>query len=165
LDQPEHPKPDFNLAAMSLADLRELQKSVVKAISTFAARQLPEARDKVEMLAKDLGFTLAELAELEEPKRKRAPSTKIYRHPDNPTSPGPDGVANRAGSLPMSMQARTRANSSAGPEDRCAAPPCSRLADISIEGSPKPRLQLGLELCICPQSSAPFGFLTPPCAS
>ena len=37
------------------------------------------------MLAKDLGFTLAELAELEEPKRKRAPSTKIYRHPENPT--------------------------------------------------------------------------------
>jgi DNA-binding protein H-NS len=77
--------PDFNLAAMSLADLRNLQKSVTKAISTFEARQKAEAREKVEMLAKELGFTLAELAELKEPKRKRGPSTKIYRHPENPT--------------------------------------------------------------------------------
>ena len=53
--------PDFNLSALSLADLRDLQKSVAKAISTFEARQKAEARDKVEMLAKDLGFTLAEL--------------------------------------------------------------------------------------------------------
>lgn len=85
LDQPEHPMPDFNLSAMSLADLRDLQKSVAKAISTFEARQKAEARAKVELLAKELGFTLAELTELEEPKRKRAPSTKIYRHPENPT--------------------------------------------------------------------------------
>lgn len=77
--------PDFNLGAMSLADLRDLQKSVAKAISTFEVRQKAEAREKVEMLAKDLGFTLAELAELERPKRKRAPSTEIYRHPENPT--------------------------------------------------------------------------------
>jgi DNA-binding protein H-NS len=84
LDQPERPMPDFNLGAMSLADLRDLQKSVAKAIFTFEARQRAEAREKVEMLARDLGFTLAELAELEEPKRKRAPPTKIYRHPENP---------------------------------------------------------------------------------
>jgi DNA-binding protein H-NS len=77
--------PDFNLAVLSLAELRDLQKSVAKAISTFEARQRAEAREKVEMLARDLGFTLAELAELEEPKRKREPSTKIYRHPENPT--------------------------------------------------------------------------------
>ena len=54
--------PDFNLAAMSLAELRDLQKSVAKAISTFESRQKAQAREKVEMLAKDLGFTLAELA-------------------------------------------------------------------------------------------------------
>lgn len=77
--------PDFNLSTMSLAVLRDLQKSVAKAISTFEARQKAEAREKVEMLAKELGFTLAELAELEEPKRKRAPSTKTYRHPEHPT--------------------------------------------------------------------------------
>ena len=76
--------PDFNLATMSLADLRDLQKSVAKAISTFENRQKAEAREKVEMLAKELGFTLAELTALEEPKRKRAPSTKIYLHPENP---------------------------------------------------------------------------------
>lgn len=37
------------------------------------------------MLAKELGFTLAELTALEAPKRKWVPSTKIYRHPANPT--------------------------------------------------------------------------------
>ena len=77
--------PDFNLAVLSLADLRDLQKSVAKAISTFEARQKAEAREKVEMLAKELGFTLAELAGLGEPKRKRSPSTKTFRHPENPT--------------------------------------------------------------------------------
>lgn len=50
LDQPEHPMPDFNLSVMSLAALRDLQKSVTKVISTFEARQKAEARDKVEML-------------------------------------------------------------------------------------------------------------------
>ena len=70
---------------MSLADLRDLQKAAAKAISIFEARQKAEAREKVEMLARDLGFTLAELTALQEPKRKRAPSTKIYRHPENPT--------------------------------------------------------------------------------
>ena len=77
--------PNFDLAAMSLAELRDLQKSVAKTISTFEVRQKAEAREKVEMLATELGFTLAELAELEGPKRKRAPSTKIYRHPENLT--------------------------------------------------------------------------------
>lgn len=75
--------PNFNLGAMSLAELRDLQKSVTRAISTFEARQKAEVRKKVEMVAKDLGITLAELAELGEPKRKWAPSTKIYRHPEN----------------------------------------------------------------------------------
>lgn len=77
--------PDFNLTTMSLADLRDLQKSVAKAISTYEERQKAEAREEVETLARNLGFTLAELADLEEPKHKRAPSTKIYRHPENPT--------------------------------------------------------------------------------
>ncbi len=77
--------PDFNLSVMSPAEMRDLQKTMAKAISTFEARQKAEAREKVEMLAKNLGFTLAELAALEEPKRKWAPSTKIYRHPENPT--------------------------------------------------------------------------------
>ena len=77
--------PDFNLATMSLADLRDLQKSVTKAISTFEARQKAEAPDKAEMLAKDIDFTLTELVDPGEPKRMRAPSTNIYRHPENPT--------------------------------------------------------------------------------
>ena len=105
---------------MSFADLRELQKSVAKAISTFEAQQKAEAREKVEMLAKELGFTLAELTALEEPKRKRAPSTKIYRHPENPALTWSGRGASRAGLPPMSMPAKIRTSSSA--ERAFAAP-------------------------------------------
>ncbi len=51
---------------------------MAKAISTFEARYRAKAREKVEMLAKNLGFTLAEL---EKSKRKQAPSTKVYPPP------------------------------------------------------------------------------------
>ena len=76
---------DYDLEALSLSELRKMQNDVAKAIATFEDRQKAEAREKVEMLAKDLGFTLAELAGLGEPKRKRSPSTKTFRHPENPT--------------------------------------------------------------------------------
>ena len=48
LDYPEPQMADFNLSILSLSDLRALQKSVAKAISTFEARQKAEAREKVE---------------------------------------------------------------------------------------------------------------------
>ena len=77
--------PDINLNAMSLAELRDLQKAIVKAIANFEVRQKAEARNKLAILAHELGYTFEELAELEGPKRKRAPSTTIYRHPENST--------------------------------------------------------------------------------
>lgn len=46
LDEPEQLMPDFNLSVLSLADLRDLQKSVAKAISTFEVRQKAEGPRK-----------------------------------------------------------------------------------------------------------------------
>ena len=52
---------DYDLEALSLSELKKMQKDVAKAISTFEDRQKAEARAKVEALARDLGYSLAEL--------------------------------------------------------------------------------------------------------
>lgn len=77
--------PDFNLNDLSLPELRDLQKAIVKAIANFEVWQKAEARNKLAILAHELGYTFDELAALDGGKRKRAPSTTIYRHPENPT--------------------------------------------------------------------------------
>ena len=73
---------DYDLEALSLSDLKKMQKDVAKAISTFEDRQKAEARAKVEALARDLGYSLAELVGTET-KSSRAPAAAKYRHPEN----------------------------------------------------------------------------------
>jgi DNA-binding protein H-NS len=74
---------DYNLEALSLGELKKMQKDVAKAISTFGDRQKAEARAKVEAVARDLGYSLAELVGTET-KSSRAPAVAKYRHPENP---------------------------------------------------------------------------------
>jgi DNA-binding protein H-NS len=74
---------DYDLEALSLGELKKMQKDVGKAISTFEDRQKAEARAKVEVLARDLGYSLAELVSTET-KTTRAPAAAKYRHPENP---------------------------------------------------------------------------------
>ena len=74
---------DFDLEALSLNELKKIQKDLAKAISTFEDRQKAEARAKVEVLARDLGYSLAELVGTET-KSSRAPAAAKYRHPENP---------------------------------------------------------------------------------
>ena len=74
---------DYELEALSLGELKKMQKDVAKAISTFEDRQKAEARAKVEALARDLGYSLAEL-DGTETKASRAPVAAKYRHPENP---------------------------------------------------------------------------------
>lgn len=73
---------DFDLEALSLSELKKLQKDIAKAISTYQDRQKAEARAKVEALARDLGYSLAELIGTET-KTTRAPAVAKYRHPEN----------------------------------------------------------------------------------
>ena len=73
---------DYDLEALSLNELKKMQKDVAKAISTFEDRQKAEARVKVEALARDLGYSLAELVGTET-KFSRAPAAAKYRHPEN----------------------------------------------------------------------------------
>jgi DNA-binding protein H-NS len=74
---------DYDLGALSLSELKKMQKDVSKAISSYEDRQKAEARAKVEALARDLGYSLAELVGTET-KSSRAPAAAKYRHPENP---------------------------------------------------------------------------------
>ena len=73
---------DYDLEALSLTELKKMQKDIAKAISTFEDRQKADARAKVEAFARDLGYSLAELVGIET-KTARAPAPAKYRHPEN----------------------------------------------------------------------------------
>jgi DNA-binding protein H-NS len=73
---------DYDLEALTLSELKKMQKDVAKAISTFEDRQKAEVRAKVEALARNLGYSLAELVGTET-KSSRAPAAAKYRHPEN----------------------------------------------------------------------------------
>ena len=75
--------PDYDLEALSLPDLKKMQKDIAKAISTYQDRQTADARAKVEAFARELGYSLAELVGTET-KSSRAPVAAKYRHPENP---------------------------------------------------------------------------------
>lgn len=73
---------DLNLEAMSLKELRQLQKDLARAISTYEDRQKAEARTKLEAIAKEMGYSLADLIGVEV-KAIRAPAVAKYGHPEN----------------------------------------------------------------------------------
>ncbi len=73
---------DFNLEAMSLKELRQLQKDLAKAVSTYEDRHKAEVRAKLEAIAKKMGYSLADLIGVEV-KATRAPAAAKYRHPEN----------------------------------------------------------------------------------
>jgi DNA-binding protein H-NS len=72
-----------DLENLSLKELRALHKDVEKAIATFEARKKSEARLKLEEMARDLGFTLSELAE-QTAAKSRKPAVPRYANPANP---------------------------------------------------------------------------------
>jgi DNA-binding protein H-NS len=74
---------DYDLEALSLPELKKMQKDIAKAISTFEDRQKAEARTKVEAMAREMGYSLAELVGTDS-KAKRAPVAPKYQHPENP---------------------------------------------------------------------------------
>ena len=73
---------EFNIEAMSLKELKSLQKDLAKAISNFEDRKKSDARSKLEGIAKEMGYSLAELVGTDV-KPTRAPAAAKYRHPDN----------------------------------------------------------------------------------
>ena len=73
---------EYNLESMPINELKQLQKDVMKAISTYEDRQKAEARAKVEALAKEFGFSLSELVNSDK-KGGRSSVVPKYQHPEN----------------------------------------------------------------------------------
>lgn len=73
---------EFDIETLSLKELKSLQKDLVKAITTYEDRQKSDARSELEIIAKELGFSLADLIGAEV-KQTRAPAAAKYRHPEN----------------------------------------------------------------------------------
>ena len=65
------PTTAFHLEVLTLSELKNMQKDVAEAISTFENHQNAEARAKVDASARDLDYSLAELVGTE---------TKFTRH-------------------------------------------------------------------------------------
>jgi DNA-binding protein H-NS len=72
-----------DLSAMSLDELKNLQKDVATAISEFHERKKAQARRELEELAREKGFSLAELASMS-PKKSRKPVAAKYANPTDP---------------------------------------------------------------------------------
>ncbi|MDO8885109.1 MAG: H-NS histone family protein [Pseudotabrizicola sp.] len=75
---------EFDVETLSLKELKTLQKDLAKAISNFEDRKKSDARSKLEGIAKEMGYSLAELIG-SEVKPSRAPAAAKYRHPENAT--------------------------------------------------------------------------------
>lgn|SRR5690554_2184922 len=73
---------NINLDEMTLADLKQLKKDVDRAIESFNDRRKAEAAEELEALARERGFSLADLSSIA--RKKRKPAAAKYRHPENP---------------------------------------------------------------------------------
>lgn len=74
----------IDLSALSLAELKSLQKDVAKAIAGFEDRRRQQALAALEVAARDHGFALSELlGDAAAPARKRKPARAKYAHPEN----------------------------------------------------------------------------------
>ncbi|WP_114965808.1 H-NS family nucleoid-associated regulatory protein [Alkalilacustris brevis] len=73
----------FNLEEMPLNELKQLRKDVDRAIETFQERKKLEAASELEALAREKGFSLAELTGVA--RKTRKPAKPKYRHPHDPS--------------------------------------------------------------------------------
>lgn len=71
---------DIDLNALSLSELKALEKKVSKAIAGFEDRKKKEALSELEAKAKELGYSLSELTGGKAPKVAGVPK---YANPDN----------------------------------------------------------------------------------
>ena len=72
---------DIALDQLDLAELKQLEKDVAKAIKTFEARHKKSAKAAAEAAAREFGFSLSELTSGSAEKPKAASK---FRHPENP---------------------------------------------------------------------------------
>lgn len=74
----------MDLQTMSLEELKRLRKEVEKSIETYEARQLADARGKLEAYAKELGVKLEDVLDAPKSNKTKSPVAPKYRHLENP---------------------------------------------------------------------------------
>ena len=74
-----------DINAMNLDQLKQLKKDIEKAINSFEARRLAEARKALEAKAAELGVSLAEIMGGKPAKGAKAAVAAKYAHPENPS--------------------------------------------------------------------------------
>ena len=75
----------MELEGLSLKELKKLERDVAIAIASYETRARAEAMSALEAKARELGFTLAELAEAAVTSTKRrVPVAVKFRNPANP---------------------------------------------------------------------------------
>lgn len=75
----------MDINSMDLKQLKELKKDIEKAISSFEARRLANARRELEAKAAELGVSLSEVLGTKPAKGTRAVVAPKYRNPKNPS--------------------------------------------------------------------------------
>mgnify|MGYP000860999489 CR=1 FL=1 len=75
---------DFDFETFSLKELRQAQKDIARAIATYEDRQRAGARAKLDAIAKEMGYSLADFAGTDA-KPARRPAVAKYRNPENPS--------------------------------------------------------------------------------
>ncbi len=73
-----------NLEELSLRELKQLKKNVEHAIDTYKERQKRQAIVELDEIARERGFTLAELTA--DAKKIRKPVPPKYAHPEDPNT-------------------------------------------------------------------------------
>ncbi|WP_062762100.1 H-NS family nucleoid-associated regulatory protein [Falsirhodobacter sp. alg1] len=73
----------MDLNELSLKELKDLKNELDRTIANYEDRKKREAAQKLEAEARELGFSLQELCEMAQP-RKRAPATVKFANPDDP---------------------------------------------------------------------------------
>lgn len=76
---------NIDLLSLSLKELKELQSQVAKTIANFEDRKKLEARSELEARARELGFSLSDLAAVAAVGRKRGVAAPKYKNPANPS--------------------------------------------------------------------------------
>ncbi|MBY6202820.1 H-NS histone family protein [Maritalea mobilis] len=75
----------MGLNTLSLEELKQLRKDIDKAIETYEARKLVEARTKLEAMAAEMGVTLEAVVGTTGKRKAKSKSIPKYRHPENPS--------------------------------------------------------------------------------
>ena len=70
----------IDLSSLWLEDLKQLEEDVSKAIKSYEARRMNEARAAAEAAARKLGYALDEVVSVSVKTKGRAK----YQHPENP---------------------------------------------------------------------------------